>query len=827
MALKDAHEKIREAYQEDYTQLLPMFIYEDPDLVRAVYPQLDRTIEKTSLVVDRHSIDIKGVEYCKWIDDAWLVMGHAQYLKDENLMAKQIFDFTKRKYKDMETRAKSQLWLARLLIRQGEYDRANTALRKVTVQDGYPEDELSELYAIRADFYIKQLRYEDAIEELERCIDHTKKRKVKNRRMFILAQLYRIEGDGAKSSQIYADLIKRNPDYEMAFYAKINRALAFDVNAGNVEEVRSILFKMLKDEKNEEFQDQIYYALAELELKEDDEPQAIEYLKLATRKSVRNGTEKGLAFYKLADIYFDKQQYEVAQAYYDSTVTFLSQEHPDYDKVLGRANSLTQMVRDMKIVEREDSLQAFAKLPEKEQKRIIQRTIDDLIQAEQDAERQKELENLRSQQSQFQQNTQINRNIGKGEWYFYNAAAVGFGAGEFVKIWNRRKNEDNWRRSDKTSLAPLITEESLGEEDPKDTIAGADDPKDPNYYWKDVPQTEEELQRSHALIVEALYDLSQVYRDQMNDPKRAAETLEELISRYDSSKYHLSSYYQLYLVYGDLGNSSKSNFYKDLLLREHPNSEYAQVIRDPDFLIESLEKGQEVEKNYNRAYAYFQQGYYRESLTVVDQTLGKHPKNEYQAKFEFLRALDLGFVESESAMIGALEDVKKMYYNQEEGKEAEKILNYFARGKKIESNVEEMEEQMEEEASAKSSAKYTYDIGATHNFILIVPDTADVESMTNKVSDFNRIFFSTKGLKTSSIPLKGGRTMIVVANVGIFNKAMDYYRSFTRNNNPLGEINASGYPAFAISYDNYAYFYKDQNVPAYAKFFEEKYSKSN
>lgn len=827
MALKEAHETMKEGYQEDYTSLLPMFIYDNEDVVRTVYPKLDRTIEKTSLVIDRHSIDLKGTEYCKWIDNAWIVMGEAQYLKGEELQAKQIFDFTKRKYKDPETRSLSQFWLARLLIKKGEYDRGLTALRKVTLEDGFPEKQLSELYAVRADFFIKQMRYEKAIEELERCITYTKKRKIKNRRMFILAQLYRLEGDGAKSSDTYAELIKRNPDYEMAFYAKINRALAFDVNNGNVEEVRKILFKMLKDEKNAEFQDQIYYALAELELKEGDEPEAIDYLKLATKNSVKNGNAKGLAFYRLADIYFEKPNYPVAQAYYDSTVAFLSQAHPDYDVILGRANSLTQMMRDMNIVERQDSLQAFASLSEKEQEKIIQNKIDDLIQAEQDEERQKELNELRSQQASFQQNTQINKNITRGEWYFYNPAAVGFGAGEFTKIWGRRKNEDNWRRSDKTSLAPLLVEDDFGDGTAEDTTAGANDPKNPNFYRKEVPNTDEQLERSHALIVEALYDLSLVYKGQMNDPLKAAETLEELISRYDSSKYQLTSYYQLYLIYGELGKYDKSNYYKDLLLNDYPESEYAQVIRNPDFMMESLAQEEEVSTGYSRAYAYYEQGYYSESYSVIDQLMTKYPKNELEAKFQFLRALDLGFVKDEAAMLEALRGVKQQYYSQDEGKEAERILNYFANGKKIKSSVAEMEEQGEEEEAQKEASKFSFDIGASHNFILVVPDTANVLSITNSISDFNRIFFSTRGFKTSSIPLKDGSTMIVVANVGIVNKAMDYYKTLTQNNDPLGKLNANGYPSFVISYDNYAQFYKSQNTDAYSVFFQEKYIKTN
>ena len=54
----------------------------------------------------------------------------------------------------------------------------------------------------------------------------------------------------------------------MAFNAKINRARAYDVTFGNIESVREELQKMLKDDKNIEYLDVIYYGLAELSVRE-------------------------------------------------------------------------------------------------------------------------------------------------------------------------------------------------------------------------------------------------------------------------------------------------------------------------------------------------------------------------------------------------------------------------------------------------------------------------------------------------------------------------------------------------------------------------------
>ena len=147
LALDDAHRKMTESYQEDYTQLLPIFISSKDEVVQPVFPDLERAIEKTSLVVDRHSMDINGKENCKWIDDTWIVMGEANFLKGELVQAKQIFDFTKRKYPDPAIEQLSRYWLARIYTNQESYTRAGDELRKLENGTGFPEKRLGELYA--------------------------------------------------------------------------------------------------------------------------------------------------------------------------------------------------------------------------------------------------------------------------------------------------------------------------------------------------------------------------------------------------------------------------------------------------------------------------------------------------------------------------------------------------------------------------------------------------------------------------------------------------------------------------------------------------------
>ena len=75
-----------------------------------------------------------------------------------------------------------------------------------------------------ADLYIRTKDFPKAIEVLEKAILLKHPREFKTRLIFILAQIHHRLKD-SKASDLYAEVVKRNPDYEMAFQAKIHRAL--------------------------------------------------------------------------------------------------------------------------------------------------------------------------------------------------------------------------------------------------------------------------------------------------------------------------------------------------------------------------------------------------------------------------------------------------------------------------------------------------------------------------------------------------------------------------------------------------------------------------
>ncbi|MDC3260075.1 hypothetical protein OAU66_00790 [bacterium] len=75
--------KLNDSHEENYEEILPIYVYGDESAARSVYPQMDRAIEKSSYVINNHSMYIKKVEYCSWIDDSYFLIGKASFYKKD------------------------------------------------------------------------------------------------------------------------------------------------------------------------------------------------------------------------------------------------------------------------------------------------------------------------------------------------------------------------------------------------------------------------------------------------------------------------------------------------------------------------------------------------------------------------------------------------------------------------------------------------------------------------------------------------------------------------------------------------------------------------
>ena len=806
--LKESQEKIWAEHQEDYSELLPIFVYGDEETAKNLYPDMDKIIDKCSNVIEFHSINIRKKEYNKWIDNCYLLIGKARFYKQEYFRALEIFKYVAKAFPARPEYYEALLWQVKTYMALGDMQKAEKLLEKLEKAREVPEDLRAEIFAQIADFYIKKADYPLAAHYLTKAITHTKNKDKRSRLTYILAQLYLKQSDYKNASHYFSQVIKMKPPYELYFNAQISRALAYDVNSKNKDEVKKMLEKMLKDDKNIEYRDQIYYALADIAFKEWKDDLAVDYLKKSVASSVKNTKQKALSYMRLADYYFDKPDYILAEAYYDSTLQFLPKDHKSYLTVYDKHEGLKDLVENLKIVQYEDSMLTLAQMSESERDKLIQALIE---KAQEEEERKKEqLEAMQNSDITNSNTNTPNINNSNGEWYFYNPTTMAFGVNEFKKIWGNRKLEDDWRRSNKQSLAEFIEENDIDTLESDTTV----NPKfTPEYYLKNIPLSQEKQMQAHAKKVEALYNAATIMKEHFEDYDNAIANYNEIINNYDTSFYFLPSLYAEYRIYLAQEDDKNAERIKRIILDKYPDSEYARIISDPVYMKLAREERKKAEDYYERAYDLYKKHYYNKVILRCEKSKSIFAENHIQDKFDLLKALAIGETAPRDTFKVALEYVIQQHPNTESAKKAQEILNLL---KKEKSGP----------PGDFPTVEYSPDKDIPHYFVMVVP-IADKKKNQYKsiISDFNIKYFPESKLKVESMFIDAKNELITVKEFPTAAEAINYYRTFKLNKKELSEVLQKSYPYFIISTSNFPKYYKDKNTSLYLNFFQSTYLK--
>lgn len=808
---------LRETFVDDYSQLLPVFIYPDDKKSQSMYPDMDLVIEKCSKVIDRHSMYIRKKEHVKWIDDSYLLIGKARFYKQEFGLAEETFLYVYQAYKRKDHRYLGLNWLIRTYIETEKWDKAEEFIDLAEDERRkYPEEYLGMYYAAVADFWIKKDQdYEKAIVNLEEAIKYEENKEFRRRYTFILGQIYQDRRDYAPATRLYTQVIKMNPEYVMRFNARINRAISYDVSTLGSEDIKKELRKMLKDAKNEEFRDQIYYALAEIALKEDNESLAIEHLKKSTRFSVGNNRQKGLSYLKLANIYFEQPSYVKAKNHYDSTLQYLPEDHPEYYDAESKNESLQDLVKNLKTIDRLDSLLALSQLSEEEREKKVKNMIKEM-KAEEERKKQAELIALKRQQEEATNQGFLSLGgggSGRGKWYFYNPTNMAKGQAEFTRVWGQRTLEDDWRRKNK---GQKIIAQSIkrGEEDEAENLGDTEVSEEKKYdaeeYLKNIPATVQEQLEAHGKIAEALFNVGTIFKESFNDIPSAVQSFNRVTKQYDTSQYNLPAHYQLYRIYFLEQETEKAKVHKDYILDNHPFSEYAYLIKNPDYNKQTKASKQKIEEYYEATYKLYDYGLYQDVIESCVKADEVFKKNHIQAKFDFLKAKAIGHVKSKEAFKTALENVVKDHPEDTVKERAQYILNYM---KSMGNGPKEKPE----------TGLWKYQPNENQMFIMSLEEGgANARQLKLKLANFNQEFFREKELDftTSSLP---GRTLYLIRTFKNEMEVMRYYTAVKNNPEVLVEIKKANAQPYIISIPNFRTLFKHKNEEDYLEFFSKKY----
>ena len=828
--------KVNAGYRDDYSEMLKVFEYSDPSTASMCSADMERAIQKASKVISLKSITAKPEtkgnalptqkeeeflnrkEYNDWVDDCYLLMGKARVYTHDFEQAKSTLSYNISSSVDNKIKNESTIWLARIYNETGNYNESLRILNELNLLKDFTKDLLGMYYITLADLFIKQNRYQEVVEPLGKALEYVSGKRNKYRFTYLFAQLCEKTGDGEKATSLYRKVIKMNPPYEVEFNAKINLAGVFDVNSGKPDYIKRELEKMLRDSKNKDFSDQIYFALGNLAKKEGDEKEAIDFYKKSAATSKQNPYQKGKSFLALAQHYYSKPDYMNSGKYYDSTVYFLDQKYPDYQLIKAKSLNLNILVQQLTIIQREDSLQRIAKLSEPEKNSLIASIIEKV--KKDDTGKKPGTDNAdRTIMGQFYENQRrFEGNINQeGKWYFYNQSALTFGRTEFRRRWGDRKLEDNWRRLNKSRVTTgqVSGNQVENSQIKKDTSAAANDNKNPQFYLRNLPMTDSLVRISNEKIANAYLESGKIYDERISDKPKAIESFESLLKRFPGNDLEPEALYYTYLVYKE-ENNSISETYRQRLLEKYPDNEFSRIISDPDYYNKKLEEVKKTEKLYQEAYTAYSTENFSDAISLCDNAIKQYSKHELIPKFLLLRAYCIARTSDERTFKEELDKLIKLWPGTPESEKASEIKAYL--------NQKVPELKVEEDKQIASEI-YIDDSSSQHIFVLVIMNSSfNINQATFDVISYNIDNYTNKNYRTEGALVENKYIMITVSGFTDTPAAMEYYKSF-RSDQIVRNPSGSQIFTFVIGKKNLETLSKDKNPERYMLFFAEKYLK--
>ena len=812
-SIKKGIKKLEESFVDDYTAILPVFKTGDLKKSKKTHSYMDKSIKKGSIVIQRHSIKIKGKEYCKWIDDNYLLVGKSYFYKGEFEDAIKTFSFIKNEYKNNEIQFDASLWLIRSFVEKKDFISAESELEELNNDRNFPKKKKLDLAKISASFYLQQSNYTLALGQLGVIDKLIKSNNSKVRYNYIMAQLYQQNNNNKAAKRKYEQVLNSSPDYEMVFNAKMNLARSLESGSQDIQKMRQKLLKMVQDEKNKEYLDQIYFTLAEMDINNFDTLSAIDNYLLSSINSIDNNSQKALSFLALARINHKRSLYKESKVNYDSTLHYMHEDFREYDVSKERHEVLKELVYHLDVISLQDSLQALAQLSSDD----LSRAINLLIQAEIEKEREV-LEDERSKQQMMYEN---NRNGGRGEqfgnntsggkWYFYNPATLSFGLSEFRKKWGKRKLEDDWRRKDR-KIEGMFEIDSLALES---TDLVTQNKKDPNYYLKKLPRTKEELVVSNEMIRESIYQAGVIYRNGLQEYKKSSELFMSLISRFPNDENYASlAYYNVYINHLELARNQEAEETKNLLLHNFPNSIYAQLLTNPNFQDQLMSLQNEDELTYQGVYELYVD---RQYIQVIEKC-NLVSDDALQSKYLLLQALSFSALKKSSDCIGVLNKIISIDMDTLAVREAVYLLDAIK-------NPEKMRKANEQ---ALTDSPYLFRSGNNHMSLFILPkEGVDINYLKTLISDYHTNNFENEIFEISAMLMGSDKHLLMIKTFGSSRDVVAYNQLIMKDTNILGQLNKSEYKVLAISFENFKEFYRNKDIDGYYNFFKKNYLDNN
>ncbi|MBL4675536.1 MAG: tetratricopeptide repeat protein [Mucilaginibacter sp.] len=630
-----------QAYVDDYNELLA--VYRDTTI------GMDQPDKDLDAVKSRANTIISVKEQSHYLGDAYLLLSKANFYDGNYFDAIEYANYVIRSFgaKQPELKQEALVYKSRSLLYIKQPKDAKVALDSALANVNPKKKITADVYASKLQYDINVQDYADAEAMAKLAIEHANTSDQELRWTYILGQLQELNHKPTDAITSYNRVAKSNALFDMAFNANLNRIRIEEGQSGVKLTRTARLRSLLKNPNNKDFNDQIYYQIGELQYTDGNIDEALKSYGQSANASTKNQTQKGLSYLRTADIYFtNKADYAKAKMYYDSTLANLPPNYPRYDIIAKKADNLQILADRLQIISREDTLQMLAKLDETARTQRIDKMVEEQTL--------KQTQQANVATSAQARNT-VNVNDAPVEstptgsaFYFNNSNAVSQGFSNFKRVWGNRKLEDNWRRANRASSN--ITQNNTITTNSADPTLTSTDPTSlgnvakvnaGNYrqqIMQNLPLTPQLMAQSNKRVLDAYMDIATFYRDILDDKKEAIIAFEKILTRFPGNDNTPAIYYNLYRLYSETKDEPSSAKYKDLLVKNYPQTPFAKTILDPEYARHVADEDNGFSILYNNIYDLYAARKYADVIKSADALLAQYPNNRYAAQIYYLRA---------------------------------------------------------------------------------------------------------------------------------------------------------------------------------------------
>lgn len=864
-AYKEGMLAIEQGNKDNHLERIPMYPIGNKTTVGTGASSFERAIEKSQKAIRQHSIKRKPTrkpgrrytdEYKQWLTrkefnpylhNAWMLLGKAQFHKGDFPDAIATFAYVARLYKGQpRITAEAEIWLARCYTELKWYYEAEDMLGRVN-NDTLPTRLMPFHSATYSNMLLEQERFREALPHLLTAIKHEKRKKLRQRQVYLLGQVYQQLDEKENAYRAYKKVIGMNPPYELELSARIRQTEV--MNLRDSEKTVKRLRRMARNGKNKDYLDQVHYAIGNVYLAQADTAKAIDEFKIGAEKSTRAGIEKGMLQLRLGNLLWEQARYEEARQAYADAIALIGNEHPQYALLNKRSEVLDELVTHTSTIQLQDSLQHLASLSEPERVAIIKKMMEEMARKEEEARRAEELQQRREELEasgtpttpQTTTPTPQMPGAAGGAWYFYNPQVVAQGKAEFERTWGRRKAEDNWRRRNKT-VVNLDEFEQVNYDEPQDadptnptlptdstaTPSPGTDGPDINFYLSQIPLTEEAMQESNTLLADALYGLGLVFKDKLEDYARAAQTFGRLTRQFPQYPQLDNVYYNMYLLYARQNKLAEAEQQKNILTSTFPQSRYALILSDPDYRHNAVHGKHLEDSLYANTYTAWQQGNYARVSANAELSAQKYPVGKHRPKFMFLHAMTALQSKDTPAFLAGLKEVVQNYPENEITELAAYILRGMQEGRTLAGTAgasfgsiwERRKQDLTGLPHATDSLPaFSPERHTPHLFILAYEaGTVNENLLLYEVARYNFSNFIIKNFDLEFVH-QPGIGMLQVRSFMNFDEALQYFRQLYAGS--MAE-HLAGLRALVISEENYELLMKYYSFEDYDTFYREE-----